>query len=92
MCSCAIPVYYPGLEGTILDSNTKVPIEGAYVICIDNCYKLIETINVGGPNSDHLAIHITATDSNGYFKLPRYFKYTLSSGDLRQILIYKEGY
>ncbi|WP_022668766.1 hypothetical protein [Desulfospira joergensenii] len=75
-----------------MDSNTKLPIKGAHVICIDKYYKFIEAINVGGPNSDYLAIHITATDSNGYFKLPSYFKWTFPSSGLREILIYKEGY
>lgn len=92
MCSCAVPVHYPGLSGTLLDSNTKLPVKGAHVICIDKYYKFIEAINVGGPNSDHLAIHITATDSNGYFKLPSYFKWTFPSNGLREIFIYKEGY
>lgn len=92
LCSCAFPVYYPGLEGRIIDAETRLPIKDAYIICIDYDLEILKAINPGGGSPSYSSIHICKTDTNGYFKLNRYIAYTVPSDDLRRFFVYKFDY
>lgn len=85
-------IYLPSIEGTVLEGQSKKPIENAYVLCFNYKYPLSQWINLGGPNSKLHSIEYTKTNHDGLFKLGSFWALNLAQNDTRHFYIYKPGY
>lgn len=82
----------PAFKGTLLDADTKQPIEGAVVVAQ---YEK-ETMNIFGGGSGNSIINVreTLTDKDGRFRIPSYTTFVdpLSWQSYIVIIIFKPGY
>ena len=82
--------YLPSFEGTVIDTDTKKPIEGAVVLAV--YHKTGHSI--AGSNTYVVDVQETLTDTNGKFKIPpktgQSDKYSGKRGG--KLIIFKPGY
>lgn len=86
-------VYHkPAFQGTVLDDETKLPIEGAVVMAIYNK----QTMGLGaGANTKKINVKEALTDVNGKFRIPSYTTLLVpivTRGGITTFIIFKPGY
>lgn len=90
--TCCGFYHAPEFKGTILDANTKQPLEGAVVVAK---YEK-ETMNIFGGGSGNSIINVreTLTDKDGRFRIPSYTTFVdpLSWQSYIVFIIFKPGY
>lgn len=88
-----ISVYDPPRRGTVIDAETREPIEGAVVMGYWDIYYLHYWLFPGGPTAYYDARE-TVTDENGHFTLPGLGPWVFPPGYLNgpYLHVYKRGY